>query len=169
MKKLVSGLLLSTLLLAACGDTQEAPEDTTTDDAAVEETTDEAATGGLQDGTYTVADTQFGETGWKEDLEVTVSGGEITDATWTSVNEDGLNKLEDDEYQEAMAGAVEVGPQDFIPALEEDLVAKQDPAEVEVITGATGTSEKFKDYAGQAVAAAEEGNEETIEVYNSAE
>ncbi|HZK46848.1 MAG TPA: FMN-binding protein, partial [Atopostipes sp.] len=33
-------------------------------------------------------------------------------------------------------------------------------------TGATSTSEKFKDYADQLVAAAEEGNTDTIEVDN---
>lgn len=154
MKKLLSGLLLSGLLLSACGDAEDTAE-----------TTD----GSIQDGTYTVADQEFGETGWKEDLEIVIVDGEITDATWTSLDQDGNSKLEDAEYQEAMSGAVGVGPQDYIPALEEDLLDTQDPAEVEVVTGATSTSEKFVDYATQALNAAEEGNEETIEVDNSAE
>ena len=93
-----------------------------------------------------------------------VKDGEITDATWESVNEEGVNKIEDEEYQETMTGVSGLGPQDFIPALEEDLVKKQDPSEVEIITGATGTAEKFQDYAKQLVAAAEEGNTETIVV-----
>lgn len=154
MKKLLSGLLLSGLLLAACGNSEDAAG---------------TPDGDLQDGTYTVADQEFGETGWKENLEITIADGKITDAIWTSLDEDGNNKREDDEYQEAMSGVVEIGPQDFIPALEEDLVDTQDPAEVEVVTGATSTSDKFIDYAKQALAAAAEGNEETIEVANSAE
>lgn len=154
MKKLLAGLSLSTvLLLSACG--ADAPEET--------------VEGGLQDGTYAVEELNFGETGWKESLEVVVASGEITDATWTSVNEDGLNKLEDDNYQETMTNVSGTGPQDFIPELEEALVAAQDPAEVEVVTGATGTSDKFVEYAKQIVAAAEAGETETIEVDNTAE
>lgn len=167
MKKLVLSLTLSTaLLLTACG-----TDDTgTTDDATTDDATEEVAQeDGLQDGTYRVEDQNFGSTGWKEALEITVSGGEITEANWESVNEEGENKIDDDNYQETMTETDGVGPQDFIPALEDDLVASQDPADVEVITGATGTSEKFQDYAQQAVDAAEEGNTETIEVDNPTE
>lgn len=155
MKKLLLGLTLaSSLVLAACGG---------------EETTEEATQDGLQEGSYRIEELNFGETGWKEALEITVAEGEITDANWESVNEDGLNKIEDDNYQETMVGTDGVGPQDFIPGLEDALVDAQDPADVEVITGATGTSEKFQDYAQQLVDAAEEGNTETIEVDNAAE
>ena len=151
MKKILLGLTLtSSLVLAACG--------------ADEGTTDEAATG---EETYRIEEQNFGETGWKEALEITVADGEITDANWESVDEDGNAKLEDDEYQEAMSGAVGVGPQDFIPELEESLVNAQEPADVEVVSGATSTSEKFQDYAQQLVDAAEEGNTETIEVDNA--
>lgn len=155
MKKLLAGLTLSSaLLLAACG----------SDDAA-----DTAAEGGLQDGTYAVEELNFGGTGWKEGLEIVVKDGEITDATWSSVNEEGLNKLEDDNYQETMTKTDGTGPQDFIPELEDALVDAQDPADVEVVTGATGTSEKFVEYAKQVVEAAEKGNTDTIEVDNAAE
>lgn len=166
MKKLLLSLTLSSaLLLTACGtDNAETSEETTED--GTEEVAQEE---GLQEGTYRIEDLNFGGTGWKEALEIKVAGGEITDAKWESVNEDGDNKIEDDEYQETMTNVSGLGPQDFIPALEDDLVAVQDPAEVEVITGATGTAEKFQDYAQQLVAAAEEGNTETIEVDNAEE
>ena len=151
MKKLLAGLSLSTvLLLSACG--ADAPEET--------------VEGGLQDGTYAVEELNFGGTGWKEGLEIVVADGKITDATWSSVNEAGELKIEDDNYQETMTETDGVGPQDFIPALEDSLVDTQNPDDVEVVTGATSTSEKFKDYADQLVAAAEEGNTDTIEVDN---
>lgn len=163
MKKWVLALTLSSsLVLAACG-ADEGTEETPTEDDG----TEEVAEGGLQDGSYRIEDLNFGETGWKEALDMTVSGGEITGATWESVDEEGNNKIEDDEYQEAMSGVTEVGPQDFIPELENQLVEAQDPANVEVVTGATSTSEKFQDYAQQLVTAAEEGNTETIEVDNA--
>ena len=155
MKKLLAGLTLSSaLLLAACG----------SDDAA-----DTPAEGGLQDGTYALEELNFGGTGWKEGLEIVVADGVITDATWSSVNEAGELKIEDDNYQETMTETDGVGPQDFIPGLEEALVEAQDPSDVEVISGATGTSDKFKEYAQQLVDAAEEGSTTTIEIDNSAE
>lgn len=161
MKKLLLTLTLSSsLLLVACGG-EETPEDTTTDNA-----TEDVVTEGLQDGSYRLEELNFGDTGWKEALEITVSGGEITDATWDSVDEEGNDKIEDEEYQETMTNVSGLGPQDFIPELENSLVDAQDPSDVEVVTGATGTAEKFKDYAQQLVDAAEEGNTDTIEVDN---
>ena len=126
MKKILAGLTLSSaLLLAACG----------SDDAA-----DTPAEGGLQDGTYSLEELNFGETGWKESLEIIVADGEITDASFSSLDEMGNSKIDSDEYQEAMSNVVEVGPQEFIPTLEESLVDVQNPADVEVVTGATSTS-----------------------------
>lgn len=154
MKKLLSVVTLSSaLLLAACGS----------------ESATETTEGGLQDGTYSLEELNFGGTGWKESLEIVVDGGEITDATYTSLDEEGNDKLEDEGYQETMSGVTGVGPQDFIPELEDSLVDTQNPADVEVVTGATSTSEKFKDYAQQLVDAAEEGNTDTIEVDNQEE
>ncbi len=152
MKKFLSVLFLgSALVLTACGDSADTSEE------------------GLQDGTYRIEDLNFGETGWKESLEIVVDGGEITDATFESVNEDGLNKLDDEDYQETMTNVSGTGPQDYIPELEEQLVGMTDPADVEVVSGATGTSEKVQDWAKQLFEAAEAGNTDTIEVDNQAE
>ena len=98
---------------------------------------------------------------------MTVADGEITEATWESKDEDGNDKIDDEDYQETMTNVDGLGPQDFIPDLEGQLLEKQDPADVEVVSGATHTSEKFQDYAQQLVDAAEEGNTETIEVDNA--
>lgn len=173
MKKILTMVTLSSaLLLTACGNDTEEPEEDVTEDTTEEvetEETEDVATEDLQDGSYRIEDTDYDENGWKEALEIEVVDGEISEANWESVNEEGENKIEDEDYQEAMEGAEDFGPQEFMPALEDDLVDTQDPEEVEVITGATHTADKFKDYAEQLVAAAEEGNTETITVDNSAE
>ena len=96
-----------------------------------------------------------------------MDGGKITDATWESVDEEGNQKIEDEDYQETMTKVNDLGPQDFIPDLEGQLVDKQYPSDVEVVSGATGTSEKFQDYAQKLVDAAEEGKTDTIEVDNA--
>src|SRR5690625_1135083 len=165
MKKFLSVLFLSSaLVLTGCGDTAETPEETTEDT-----TTEETASGELQDGTYSIEELNYGETGWREDLEMTVEGGEITDANFESVNEEGVNKIEDDEYQEAMVNVTEIGPQDFIPELEDQVANMTDPSDVEVVSGATSTSEKVQEWAQELYAAAQEGNTETIEVDNQVE
>jgi len=165
MKKFLSVLFLSSaLVLTGCGDTAETPEETTEDT-----TTEETASGELQDGTYRIEELNYGETGWREALEMTVEGGEITDANFESVNEEGVNKIEDDEYQEAMVNVTEIGPQDFIPELEDQVANMSDPSDVEVVSGATSTSEKVQEWAQELYAAAQEGNTETIEVDNQAE
>lgn len=173
MKKFLSVLFLSSaLVLTGCSDSADTPEETPEDTQEdvqedVQEDTATETTEGLQDGSYRIEDLNFGETGWKEALEITVTDGEITEATWESKDEEGNDKIDDEEYQETMTDVDGLGPQDFIPDLEGQLVDKQVPADVEVVTGATHTSEKFQDYAQQLVDAAEEGNTETIEVDNA--
>jgi len=171
MKKLLMTLTMSSaLLLAACGSEEPADTGNETTEDTTEQTTDQAASGeDLQDGAYRIEETQAGGSGWQEALEMTVEGGAITDATFESVDEEGNQKIDDEDYQETMSEASGVGPQEFIPALEESFVENQSPEDVEVVSGATGTSEKFQDYAGQLVEAAQEGNTETIEVENSEE
>ncbi|MBM6615198.1 FMN-binding protein [Desemzia sp. RIT804] len=157
MKKLfsVSTLTLaSALVLAACGSSEETPESS------------ESAAGGLQDGTYTLVENNLDENGWKTDFSITVEGGEITESNYENVNEAGAKKSEDEAYQERMAEVVGIGPVEYFPQLNEQLVETQDPAEVEVVTGATHSSESFKEYAQQLIDAAEEGNTDTIEIDN---
>lgn len=152
MKKLLSVLFLgSALVLTGCGDTEESAE------------------GELQDGTYRIEELNFGSTGWKEALEIVVDGGAITDANFESVNEDDVNKIEDEDYQETMTNVSGTGPQDFIPELEEQIVGMEKPSDVEVVTGATSTSEKVQEWAEELYSAAEEGNTDTIEVDNQDE
>lgn len=156
MKKLfsVSTLTLaSALVLSACGGSEEATE------SAVSEE-------GLQDGTYTLVEKSLDENGWKTDFSITVADGKITESNYENVNEAGDKKSEDEAYQERMAEVAGIGPVEYFPELNDQLVETQDPAEVEVVTGATHSSESFKEYAQQLVDAAEEGNTDTIEIDN---
>ncbi|HJA89867.1 MAG TPA: FMN-binding protein [Candidatus Jeotgalibaca merdavium] len=155
----------STLLLAACGgndtDTTEASSEAVSSEVA----SSEAATG-LQDGTYTLVEKNFDDNGWKVNFTIEVANGEITTSDFDYVNEAGEKKSENDDYQAMMAEKTGVGPQDFIPELNGQLVETQDPSSVEVVSGATSSSEGFVKYAEELVAAAEAGNTDTIEIDN---
>lgn len=157
--------LASILVLSACGGGTDEATESSAETTETTETT--AASGELQDGTYTLSEKNLDDNGWRTEFSITVDGGEITESNYQNLNEAGELKTEDEEYQTAMADKTGgVGPQQYIPELNEQLVETQDPTAVEVVTGATHSSESFKEYAQQLVDAAAEGNTETIEIDN---
>jgi len=165
-------MLASTFVLAACGgsDTDTASESSSvaSSEVMVESSSESSSTAAseLQDGTYTLVEKNFDKRGWKTEFSITVVDGKITASTYENVNEAGEKKSEDAEYQANMTGKVGVGPAEYFPALNNQLVEKQDPEAVEVVTGATDSSDTFKKYAQQLVDAATVGETEAIEVDN---
>lgn len=160
--KFATTLFASTLILAACGNS----EDSETEEATTEETTDQSTAGELQNGTYSLEEQNFDENGWRVVFDITVEDGEIAESNYDYKNEAGDLKSEDEAYQERMSEKVGVGPADYLPSLNDQLVELQDPSEVDVVSGATHSSESFIKYAQQLVDAAAEGNTDTIEVDN---
>lgn len=97
--------------------------------------------GALTDGTYTGrSDTD--DHGSYGSIDITVGNNKITDASYTEYLDTGEPKGADYPYQLAL---------EAWPKLEEQLVDKQDPDEVDDIAGATGTSDKFKAAAKRAL------------------
>lgn len=160
--------LTSTFVLAACGGADDNDTDTTSSSAVTSSMVESStvAEGELQDGTYKLVEKNFDENGWKTDFTITVTDGMITESNYENLDEDGNKKSEDEGYQEAMSEKSGLGPKEYFPELNDQLVDKQDPSEVEVVTGATHSSDSFKEYAQQLVDAAKEGNTETIEIDN---
>lgn len=162
--------LASVFILSACGggtDESAQSSESAATESSVETTETTPASGELQDGTYTLTEKNLDDNGWRTEFSITVKGGEITESNYQNLNEAGELKTEDEEYQKAMAEKTGgVGPQQYIPELNEQLVAKQDPSEVEVVTGATHSYESFKVYAQQLVDAAAKGDTKTIEIDN---
>lgn len=173
--KLASVIFTSAIVLAACGD-NTTTEDTSSSAVSSEVASSEVASsevlssettvGELQDGTYKLEEKNLDDNGWKVNFTMVVKDGKIAESDYDYVDKDGNLKSEDEGYQEAMKEKAGTGPAEYIPELNAELVAKGDPAEVEVITGATHSAEAFKLYAQQLVEAAEEGNTETIMVDN---
>lgn len=120
----------------------------------------------LQDGEYSLKELNGDKHGWSTFINMTVEGGKITAVDWDYVNSEGTLKSEDEGYQEAMADKVGIGPKEFTPQLADALVAAQNASDVEVVTGATSSSYKFKMYAAQLIHAAQQGDTTTIEVDN---
>lgn len=150
MKKLISlGLiaLLTIALLTACGGA--ANESKEQGQGSTEDKGTEAVT--YKDGTYQAEEADFDDHGWKGQIEIKVEGGKITEVNYDEVNQEGKKKSEDTEYQENFKQQKNVDLTDVYETLEKGLVEKQDPNAVDTYTGATGTTQKFKTLANEAL------------------
>lgn len=116
----------------------------------------------LQDGEYTL-ETLADERGWKHVFTLVVKDGKVTESKYDMTNADGKLKSEDADYNKAMADKAGVSFADAVKKLNEELVAKQS-ADVEVVSGATNTTDAFKTYAAKLLQAAKLGATETIKV-----
>ena len=121
-------------------------------------------TGKMQDGTYTLEEKNYFN-GYRVTFSITVKDGKITESNY-DINKDGKSKTLDTKYEANMKKVNKVGPKEYIPELNKSLVAKQSPAKVDVVSGATHSSDTFILYADQLVNAAQNGNTNKIEVDN---
>lgn len=112
------------------------------------------ASGTYKDGTYKAEQPNFDEHGWKGQIEITVKDGKIVSVTYNEVNKDGQLKRDDQQYAENMKAKVNITPKEAYEKLEQQLIEKQDPEKVDTVSGATHTSETFKELAAEALKSA---------------
>ncbi|OJG25775.1 FMN-binding protein [Enterococcus columbae DSM 7374 = ATCC 51263] len=176
MKKILTGfttLALATVLLAACGsnDKKETKESSAAS-SKVEESSSEAkapkkvAGADLQDGTYKLEEKNY-EHGYRTVFTIEVKDGKIVKSNYDNVNEKGESKTKDADYNKNMKAKSGTDPETYTPKLNEELVSGQN-ANVAVVTGATHSSDSFKNYAQQLIQAAQAGKTDTIEIDNGA-
>ena len=142
MKKKFFALILSTLVASsfiACGASNNSK---------------------LKDGDYTVETAKADDHGYKAKLSIKDSKGKITEAKYNEFNgETNVMKREDKDYNEKMTGVSGIGPAEYEPQLEKSLIEKQS-SDIDVITGATSSSNQFKKLAEKVLKNAEEGKTE---------
>ncbi len=90
--------------------------------------------GGLTDGTFNGRSDTDDHDNYGS-IDIKIENNKITNASYTEYLDTGEPKGADYPYQVAL---------EAFPKLEEQLIDKQDPDEVDDIAGATGTSEKFR-------------------------
>ncbi|EGO7483944.1 extracellular electron transfer flavoprotein PplA [Enterococcus faecalis] len=172
VNKFVKGfaaIALSSLVLAACG-ADKKDNTTNSSSAASSESSAPAkkvAGGDLKDGTYKLEEKNE-KNGYRAVFEMTVKDGKITESKYDNINADGKSKTEDTKYEESMKAKSGVGPKEYIKQLNDSFVKAQSASGVEVVTGATHSSESFQNYAQQLIQAAQAGNTDTIEIDNGA-
>ncbi|WP_348921258.1 extracellular electron transfer flavoprotein PplA [Enterococcus rotai] len=178
MNKIVKGftaIALSSLLLAACNsdnkkDTAKSSESTTATSKTAESSTvaEKEAGADLQDGTYKLEEKNESN-GYRATFEMTVKDGKITESKYDNINADGKSKADDKDYEKNMKDKSGVGPAEYIKELNDSFVKAQSADGVEVVTGATHSSESFQNYAQQLIQAAQAGDTKTIEIDNGAD
>lgn len=164
-KKLITGTLLfsSVLALVACGGQKEAEKTETEAKTEMTETAEktETAMAALKDGTYT-GESAFDEHGFKVVHSITVKDGKITESAFGYEDEKGMLKADNEEYNTNMKAKSGVSSKEATDKLNADLIEAQNASDVEVVTGATHTSENFKMATEALLKAAEEGNTEKV-------
>lgn len=181
-RKFVTGmavLAFAAVALGACsadsnGDSKSsssstASEETKASSSATESAEAKVVAGApLLDGTYKLEEKNYSN-GYRTVFSIVVKDSKITESDYDNVNEGGDSKKDDKDYESKMKDKAGVGPAEFIPALNESFVKAQSATGVEVVTGATHSSESFQNYAQQLIQAAQNGDTQTIEIDNGAE
>lgn len=178
VNKFVKGfaaIALFSLVLAGCG--ADKKDNTTNSSIAASSETKKStessapakkvAGGDLKDGTYKLEEKNE-KNGYRAVFEMTVKDGKITESKYDNINADNKSKTEDTKYEESMKAKSGVGPKEYIKQLNDSFVKAQSASGVEVVTGATHSSESFQNYAQQLIQAAQAGNTDTIEIDNGA-
>lgn len=95
-----------------------------------------------KDGIYSATFQTPDSRGWKAFLQVQVREGQVVSANFDYSNADGALKSQDQGYADSMKKVTGTTPAEAAAALLDALVEKQG-GEVQVVTGATGTSQAF--------------------------
>lgn len=156
-------LLSSVFVLAACGGNSKTDSSKTTTQTATTQAAAQKSDAALKDGTYKLV-SAADQRGWHVEFTITVEGGKITKSDFDNLNDKGERKSADAAYEKSMKDKVGTGPAEYFKAYNEGLVAKQNPKDVEVVTGATHAHTSFVEYANKLIEAAKKGDTAEIKV-----
>lgn len=122
--------------------------------------------GKYKDGTYKLEEKNYTH-GYRQVFTLVIKDGKIDKLTYDQINKDGKSKTKDAKYEKQMKKYAKVGPKEYIPKLMEEFEKSNgDMEKVQVVSGATETSNEFIAYVGQLLNAAQEGNARDIKVDN---
>ncbi|KRM71484.1 extracellular electron transfer flavoprotein PplA [Lacticaseibacillus brantae] len=174
----ISLIAMSALVLAACGNSSSSSDSSSSkttsskvekssSSKAAESSQKQVAGGALKDGTYKLEELDYSHD-YRVQMSMTVKDGKISDTTYDYVNKDGKSKTKDASYEKTMKAKSGVGPAEYIPKLNDSFKKNgTNVNSIDVVTGATESSQTFKNYAQQLVQAAQAGNTKTIEIHNT--
>ena len=155
-------LLSSVVVLTACGGGSKSTTSSTSS-AKTTQAAKSTASGELKDGTYKLV-SEADKRGWHVEFTIVVEGGKIKSSDYDNLNKDGKRKSEDEAYEKQMKDKMGTGPAEYFKAYNIGLVEKQNPSDVEVVSGATQAHTSFVEYANKLIEAAQKGDTKEIKV-----
>lgn len=155
-------LLSSVVVLTACGGGSKSTTSSTSS-AKTTQAAKSTASGELKDGAYKLV-SEADKRGWHVEFTIVVEGGKITSSDYDNLNKDGKRKSEDEAYEKQMKDKMGTGPAEYFKAYNIGLVEKQNPKDVEVVSGATQAHTSFVEYANKLIEAAQKGDTKEIKV-----
>ena len=155
-------LLSSVVVLTACGGGSKSTTSSTSS-AKTTQAAKSTASGELKDGTYKLV-SEADKRGWHVEFTIVVEGGKIKSSDYDNLNKDGKRKSEDEAYEKQMKDKMGTGPAEYFKAYNIGLVEKQNPKDVEVVSGATQDHTSFVEYANKLIEAAQKGDTKEIKV-----
>ena len=155
-------LLSSVVVLTACGGGSKSTTSSTSS-AKTTQAAKSTASGELKDGTYKLV-SEADKRGWHVEFTIVVEGGKIKSSDYDNLNKDGKRKSEDEAYEKQMKDKMGTGPAEYFKSYNIGLVEKQNPSDVEVVSGATQAHTSFVEYANKLIEAAQKGDTKEIKV-----
>lgn len=158
-RKVIVGLCTSLLALSLVGCTSSDEKKSQTETPATETSQKATETDAkIKDGTYEVETKDFDDNGGKARVSVKVEGGKIVEAKYNEFTEKG-DKRDDEGYNKMMEEKAGTSPSKYEVELEKQVMNAQS-AEIDGVTGATGSSTKAKTLFAKALENAAEGKTE---------
>lgn len=120
----------------------------------------------MKDGTYKLEEQNYSHD-YRQVFTMVVKKGKISSFKYDQINKKGISKTKNSSYEKQMKKVNKIGPKEYIPKLQEEfLKSKGNTEKVQVVSGATESSNSFIAYVGQLINAAQKGDTETIKVDN---
>lgn len=150
------------LMLTACGNNNNTASNSgaVNEPAATEagSAAEPAAAGAFTDGTYKAEYDRNDVRNWKAYVEVTVKDGSVEKAYYDYSNDAGEKRSENENYIKGFSEVNKFTPREAFDKLGEALVASQDAAKVDAVSGATHSSRNFNELAAAALDKAKAGD-----------
>ncbi|MGL4739089.1 MAG: FMN-binding protein [Cellulosilyticaceae bacterium] len=127
----IVGTLIATTLLSGCSQSQK----------------DKENIGDAQAGNVVEIEGAADQYGWMPQMRLTFDGDTLTEVYFEYINGEAAKKSQDEEYNANMESKTGMSVKDAMEILRKQLIEKQSPDAVEVVTGATQTSTEFIDMA----------------------
>lgn len=144
-KKILTFAVIATSMFLSFGCTQKeavTEEPVPVETQAAEETKSEEIK--YKDGEYIYEAPEFDSYGWKTYLKVHIKDSRIESVEFEGLDKDGKKKSELESYNKSMREKADMDFTEASNKLEESLVETQNIEKVDVVTGATHSSEDFK-------------------------